>query len=106
MRSSDIFIDVNLIKRSRTLGRIIDMSDRIKSNEYAMKHDPDYVCHVSKGGATGYIKRDKGPAKHHVPYGRHKVDEKVLDQGLVEDVLKEIKGNLENFSNNSSSDHQ
>ena len=66
-------------------------TDKPKSNEYAKKHDSDHVCHISKGGSTGYIKRDKGPAKHHVSYGRHKVDEKLIDNGLVNDVLADIQ---------------
>lgn len=65
-------------------------SKKNKSNEYTKKHSDDYVPHTSKGGSKGYIKRDHGPAKHHIPYGRHKVEENLVDKDLVDQVINEI----------------
>ena len=64
--------------------------DMKKSQEYVKKNSDEYVAHTSKGGSKGFIKRDHGPAKHHVPFGRHKVDEKLIDSDLVNEVLDEI----------------
>jgi hypothetical protein len=61
-----------------------------KSQEYAKKQSDAYVPHVSKSGSKGYIKRDHGPAKHHVSYGRHKVDEKLIGQDEINDVIDGI----------------
>lgn len=61
-----------------------------KSHEFAKKTSDDYVEHYSKSGNKGYVKRDNGPARHHVPYGRHKRDEKLVDEDLVQDVIEDI----------------
>jgi len=50
---------------------------------------------TTKGSSKGYVKRDHGPPKHHVPYGRHKADEKILDPQMVHDVLQEMTGEYE-----------
>jgi hypothetical protein len=60
------------------------------NDEYDKKHDPSFVEYHSKGGSKGYIKRDKGPQKHHISYGRHKVDEKLIDSKFIYEVVEEI----------------
>ena len=63
---------------------------KAKSTEYSKKNSDDYVTHTSKGGNKGFVKRDHGPARHHVPYGRHKADEGLLDKELLEEIIDEI----------------
>lgn len=72
-----------------------DKKHGCKSNEYRKAHDDNYVAMTTKGSSKGYVKRDHGPPKHHVPYGRHKADEKILDPQMVHDVLQEMTGEYE-----------
>ncbi len=62
-----------------------------KSHEHAKKNSDDYVPMISKGGSKGFVKRDRGPAKHHVPFGRHKVEEQLLSKDLIEDIIEDIE---------------
>ena len=102
MRSQSNYKDVSLIK-TKVRDKIITSSSSLfiimsekqsKSNEYSKKNDSSYVQNISKSGNKGFIKRDKGPAKHHIPYGRHKVDEKLIDQDLLDEAIEEIHEDL------------
>lgn len=62
-----------------------------KSGEFQKASSDEYVSMTSKNGRKGYVKADKGPSKHEVSYGRHKQNEKLVDDNLVQEILQDIK---------------
>ncbi len=62
-----------------------------RSAEYHKTNSEDYVAMTSKGGRKGFVKADKGPIKHDASYGRHKPNEKLVDDALVQEIITDIK---------------